>query len=174
MQLQPGETLTKLSSTVERKAGHRVVSAGGADVEYILALVGRAILSKELDSLGTMLAVVGRCDVDKVYLQRYLYRSPKQNLDLFARFIEWETLSLSEQTIPSIVDDDIETAKVLFGRRERSFDLLVVHNVKLLDEQLLGGVLVLQVRKYFRFAESRDDPFAIGEDSFDEALAETG
>jgi hypothetical protein len=63
---------------------------------------------------------------------------------------------------------------VFLGRRERGFDLFVVHDVELLDKQLLGGVLVLQVRKDFGFAESRDDPFATGEDSFDEALAETG
>ena len=63
---------------------------------------------------------------------------------------------------------------MLLGRHERGFDLLVVHNVELLDEQLLGAILVLQVCKDFGFAESRDDPFAACEDSFDETLSEAG
>lgn len=63
---------------------------------------------------------------------------------------------------------------MLLGRCERGLDLLVVHNVELLNKQLLGAILVLQVRKDFGFAESRDDPFAAGEDSFDETLSETG
>jgi hypothetical protein len=53
-----GEGLTKLPSTVESKAGYCVVSAGGANVKDILALVGGAILSEELDSLGTDLTTV--------------------------------------------------------------------------------------------------------------------
>ena len=63
---------------------------------------------------------------------------------------------------------------MVLGRRECSLDLLVVHDIELLNEQLLGGVLVLQVRKDLGLAESRDDPFAAGEDSFGEAFAETG
>ena len=62
---------------------------------------------------------------------------------------------------------------MLFGRRKRGLDLFVVHDVELLNKQLLGGVLVLQVRKDLGFAESGDDPFAAGEDSFGETLSET-
>jgi len=62
---------------------------------------------------------------------------------------------------------------VLLSRRERGFDLLVVHDVELLNKQLFGGVLVLQICKDLGFAESSDDPFAAGEDSFDETLSET-
>ena len=47
--------LTKLPSTVISKAGHCVVPASGANVKDIPALVGGAILSEELDSLGTAL-----------------------------------------------------------------------------------------------------------------------
>ena len=72
-----GKRLTKLSSRVESKAWHRVVSAGGADVKDILALVGRTILSEELDSLGTTLVTVDCCDMNKAYLQRDLYRAPE-------------------------------------------------------------------------------------------------
>ena len=61
--------------------------------------------------------------------------------------------------------------KVLLGRCKRGLSLLIIHNVKLLNEELLGGILVLQIRKDLRFAESRDDPFAAGEDSFDETLS---
>ena len=93
---------------------------------------------------------------------------------MFACFVKRETLGLSEQTIPSIVDNDIEATKMFLGRGERGFNLLVVHNVELLEEQLLGGVLVLQVGEHFGFAKSRDNPFAAGEDSFNEAFAETG
>jgi len=46
-----GKTLTKLSSAVVGETGCSVVSAGGADVEDISALVGRSILSEELDGL---------------------------------------------------------------------------------------------------------------------------
>ena len=62
---------------------------------------------------------------------------------------------------------------MFLGRRERGLDLLVVHDVELLNKQLFGGVLILQVRKDLGFAESSDDPFAAGEDSFDETLSET-
>ena len=62
---------------------------------------------------------------------------------------------------------------MLLGRCERGLDLFIVHNVELLNKQLLGGVLFLQVRKDLGFAESRDNPFAAGEDSFDETLSET-
>lgn len=46
------ETRTKLSSAIKRKAGYCTVSPSGADVENVLVLVGRAILSEELDGLG--------------------------------------------------------------------------------------------------------------------------
>ena len=93
---------------------------------------------------------------------------------MFTCFVEWEALGFSKQAIASVVDDDVKTTKLFLGRRERSLNLFVVHNVELLNKQLLGGVLVLQVRKDFGFAESRDDPFAAGEDSFNEGPAETG
>lgn len=93
---------------------------------------------------------------------------------MLACFIEREALGLSKQAIASVVDDDVETTEMFLGRRKRSRNLPIVHNVELLDKQLLVGVFVLQVRKDFRFAEGRDDPFATGEDSFDEAFAEAG
>ena len=57
--------------------------------------------------------------------------------------------------------------------RKRSLDLLAVRNVELLNKQLFCGVLVLQICKDLGFSESGDDPFAAGEDSFDETLSET-
>ena len=91
-----------------------------------------------------------------------------------ARFSDWDSLGLAEQTIASIVDDNVKTTEVLLGRRERSVDLVVVHDVEGQDEQLLGGVFLLQVCENFGFAESRDDPFAGGEDGLGEALAKAG
>jgi len=72
-----GRRLTKLPGAIERKAGYCVVPASGANVEDILALVGGAILSEELDSLGIASINVDRCGMNKVYLQRDLYRSPE-------------------------------------------------------------------------------------------------
>ena len=121
----------------------------------------------------TASAIAGRCSIHELYLQRDLHWSPEQNFDLFTRFVQWETLGFPKQAIASIVNDDVETTEVILGCRERGFDLLVVHDVELLDEQLLRGVLVFQVREDFRFAKGRDDPFATGKDGFDEGLAET-
>ena len=47
--------LTKLPSTVISKAGHCIVSTTGGNVKDIPALVGGAVLSEELDGLGTVL-----------------------------------------------------------------------------------------------------------------------
>jgi hypothetical protein len=69
--------LTELSGAVEREAWHRVISASSTDVEDVLVLVGRAILSEELDSLGTTSVIAGPCDADKLYLQRNLDWSPE-------------------------------------------------------------------------------------------------
>ena len=44
--------LTEFPSTVVSEARYCIVSAGGADVKDVLALVGGGILSKEFDSLG--------------------------------------------------------------------------------------------------------------------------
>jgi hypothetical protein len=62
---------------------------------------------------------------------------------------------------------------VHLGFRERDFDLLVVYDVELLNKQLLGSLLVLQVGEDFELTKSRNDSFTTGKDSFDEALAET-
>jgi hypothetical protein len=75
--VRAAKTLTKLSSTVESKAGHCTVSTGGAYVEDILALIGGTVLSKELDSLGTASIVVEGCGVNSTYLQRDLHWSPE-------------------------------------------------------------------------------------------------
>ena len=132
------------------------------------------MLSEELDSLETASVITGCRGVCEMYLQGYLDRPPKENLNLLARFIQREALSFSEQSVTCVVDDDIKTTEMVLGRRERSLDLFVVHDVELLYEQLLGGVFVFQVREDSRLAESRDDPFAVGKDSFDEGPAETG
>ena len=52
--------LTKLPGGVESKAGYCVVSTSRANIKDISALVGRAILSEELDGLGTALIIVNR------------------------------------------------------------------------------------------------------------------
>jgi len=72
-----GRRLTKLPSTVERKAGYCVVSTSGANVKDISALVGGAVLSEELDSLGKALISVDPRGMNKAYLQRDLRRPPK-------------------------------------------------------------------------------------------------
>ena len=72
-----GKRPTKLSSGVKGKAGVSDVPADRANVEDIPGLVGGAILSKELDSLGAGSIAVERGDVKKAYLQRYLHRRPE-------------------------------------------------------------------------------------------------
>ena len=52
--------LTKLPGGIESKAGYCVISTSRANIEDIPALVGRAILSEELDGLGTVLIIVNR------------------------------------------------------------------------------------------------------------------
>ena len=88
--------LTEFPSTVVSEARCCDVSGNAADVKDVLALVGGGILSKELDSLGTASITVERYGMSEAYLQRDLCRTPEQHFDLFACFIEWEPLSLSE------------------------------------------------------------------------------
>jgi len=72
-----GRRLTKFPSTVESKATVSIVSTSRANVKDILALVGGAILSEEVESLGAALIAVDRCGMNKAYLQGNLYRSPE-------------------------------------------------------------------------------------------------
>ena len=60
-----GRRLTKLPGAIESKAGVAVVSAGRANVEDILALVGGAILSEEFESLGAALITADRCGMNQ-------------------------------------------------------------------------------------------------------------
>ena len=135
-------------------------SAGLFSLKNSTALVERHQWSWEVQERG-------------IYLQRDLDRSPEQDFDLVARFIEREPFSFSKQSVPGVVYNDIEATEVNLCRRERGFDLFIVHDIQWLNEQLLGGVLLLQVCEDFRLAKGRDDPFTTGEDGFDEAFAET-
>ena len=60
-----GRRLTKLPGAIESKAGVSIVSAGRANVEDILALVGGAILSEEFESLDAALITVDRCGMNR-------------------------------------------------------------------------------------------------------------
>jgi hypothetical protein len=128
--------LTELSGAVERKAGYPVVSASGADVGGVLVLVGEAILSKESDSLGTTLVIMRRRDAYERYTPKETPTGPQNRTSIYSRVSPSGSPSASPSSITSIIDDSVKTTKMLLGRRERSFDLLVVRDVELSDRQL--------------------------------------
>lgn len=68
------------------------------------------------------------------------------------------TLDLSNDTIASIVNNDVDATECIFGFLERGGDLLGLGDVDFQDQKLvLAGVLGGEVRDNLWFTEGRDD-----------------
>ena len=135
--------LTMLSSAVETHHGRRREADGRAVLDEAAA-TGDVLVAEEADSL-----------------LRDMCRAPEVDLEKVAGDLVWDALSLARKGVPGVVEDDVDAAEHLLGLGKGGLDLSGLRDVEAGDEQLLGGVLRLELVEDLGLAERRDDAVAV-------------
>ena len=135
--------LTVLGSTVEAHHGRRREADGRAVLDEAAA-TGDVLVAEEADSL-----------------LRDMCRAPEVDLEKVAGDLVWDALSLARKGVPGVVEDEVDAAEHLLGLGKGGLDLSGLRDVEAGDEQLLGGVLRLELVEDLGLAEGRDDAVAV-------------
>ena len=135
--------LTMLSSAVETHHGRRREADGRAVLDEAAA-PRNVLIAEEADSL-----------------LRDMRRTPEVDLEKVAGDLVGDAFRLSRKGVPGVVEDDVAAAEHLLGLSEGRLDLGGLGDVEAGDEQLIGGVLRLELVEDLGLAEGRDDAVAV-------------
>lgn len=83
------------------------------------------------------------------------------------------SLDFSDKTKPSVVENDVNSAKGVDGLIERLDYLLWLRNIELQDKELVRAVFCLEVTEYLRLARRSDYNLALLQDMLRRNSAET-
>lgn len=139
--------ITEFARRVEGGARLAHVASVRRDVDDEAAVAFRVDFPEEPDRLGTgslSLSATSEndhathflCDVD---------RSPEQHLDLLPRRLLRDALDLSQHRIAGTINDDVQAMKLLLDHRKRLRDLGCVCDIERQHDELVRGVLRLEV-----------------------------